>query len=62
METGLTESSKHRDTVNIQLSPGVLQKAIANSRAGSLAFLPRKRAARHRGKVKRLVLKKSELE
>jgi len=55
---GLIESLRRRDTVMTSVfsaNAGIL----ADRGTGSLAFLPRKRASRHRGKVKRLVVEKS---
>lgn len=58
---GVTASLKRLATVREQLFPAskfdVSQCAVVLIEifTGSLAYLPRKRAARHRGKVKRLV-------
>jgi hypothetical protein len=62
--SGVTGSTKRLGTVRQpRFPPSMASKflrscvcdILTNVLTGSLAFLPRKRAARHRGKVKRLV-------
>ena len=57
MRLGVTESTKRPGTVrHLEFIRKICRLCDQLTRyPGSLAYLPRKRAARHRGKVKRLV-------